>query len=81
MQDIYSREFLHYYKNQDHKKILQNPTHSGGDVNYSCGDEIEFELIVGDGVIKDVGYKIDACIVSQSASSILAENIIGMKMI
>lgn len=71
--DLYSREFMHYYKNQPYNKVLGDFTHSGKDSNTSCGDEVEVRMKINEGQIKDIGYQAEGCMVCQSSASILSE--------
>ena len=77
MSDIYSQEFLYYFKNQPHKKDLNRYSLSGKNANISCGDEIEIFLLVQDNIVKDIGYTSQGCAVSEASVSIFSENIIG----
>jgi nitrogen fixation NifU-like protein len=78
MTDIYSQEFLYHYKNQTNNKMLDKFTNSGKDVNFSCGDEIEVQILTDEsGKITDIGYKSDGCIISTGTMSILSEELIG----
>lgn len=77
MNSLYKQELLFYYKNQPNRKKLDKKTHSGREVNTSCGDEINVELFVKDGIIKKVGYQIDGCIISNGAASMLSEYLEG----
>lgn len=80
MSNIYTQEFLHYYKSQPYKKKLSNFTNTGKEVNLSCGDEIMFELNVKDNKIEKIGYQSTGCAISEGAASILSEYIEGKKL-
>ena len=80
MADIYTQEFLYHYREQPYEKKLERHTHVGSDTNTACGDEIKITLFVQNGIIKDVGYSQDACIVSQASVSILVQEIVGKKL-
>lgn len=74
---LYKEEFLFHFKNQNHNRLLKSKSHSGRDVNTSCGDEVLIELSVENEIIKDVGYVSGGCIISTGAISILSDFIIG----
>lgn len=80
-ESIYKDEFLFHYKNQTRNKTLKIKSHVGKDINTSCGDEITIELNVQDGVIHDVGYNSNGCIISTGATSILCDHLIGKSLI
>jgi len=77
MQDVYSQEFLYHFKNQPYKKMVKKPNLSGTSKNLSCGDKMSVNLVVKNGVIRDIGYNPNGCVVSSGAMSILAEFVIG----
>lgn len=80
MSDLYTNEFLHYYKNQPYNKNLATVTNKGEDINSACGDEIKISLKVKDGKIQDVGYQTSGCVITTGAVSLLAENIVGKRV-
>lgn len=45
--------------------------------NPLCGDEIELQLIVENGKIKDVKFDGEGCSISQASASMLADELIG----
>lgn len=78
MPDIYSQEFIYHYKNQPNKRTLAKFTHVGKDVNFSCGDEMEVQILADEnGNITDIGYSPDGCIISTGTMSILSDYLIG----
>ena len=81
MNNLYKEDFLYYYRNQNNKKNVSGKTHIGESSNVSCGDLIEFELVVKNGNIIDVGYSSDSCMVSEVSASIMSEKLIGMKLV
>lgn len=78
MSDLYTKEFLYHYKNQPNNKKLVNPNLSGRGTNISCGDEIAFELSISNGIVTDVGYQYDSCIISAASVSVLSQALVGM---
>lgn len=81
MKDLYSQEFLYHYKNQPNKKTLSEFNYEAKDVNFSCGDEIEVQLLVNEEEeIIDIGYKPEGCIISTGTMSVLADYLIGKKI-
>ncbi len=78
---LYTKELMHYFKNQPYKKDLQNYDYFGKASNDHCGDNIEVKIKVNEeGEIVDIGYKSDGCAVSQSYMSMLAEDIVGLNI-
>ena len=78
MQNIYSQEFLHYYKNQPNKKEINPFDLEGREVNLSCGDDLTVRLKLDQHEnIIEVGYTGDGCAVCEGAMSMLAEELEG----
>ncbi len=62
-----------------HKQAIENPDLVMEGVNPSCGDEIELQLKVEDGVITDGGFVGDGCAISQASADIMIDMVIGKK--
>ena len=62
-----------------HKQAIENPDFVMEGVNPSCGDEIELQLKVEDGVITDGGCVGDGCAISQASADIMIDMVIGKK--
>ncbi len=78
MQDQYLREdLLDLYKNPVNKGKIENPSVTVHDVNPMCGDVIDLDLTVNNGIITDAKFSGDACAVSVISSSLVTEDIIG----
>ena len=60
-----------------HKCDLQDPTIVLNGVNPSCGDDINLQLRVKDGVIEDASFNGSGCAVSQASADMMADLIIG----
>ncbi len=77
-QDQYLREdLLDLYKNPVNRGKLENPSVSVHEVNPMCGDVIDLDIAVDDGIITDAKFSGDACAVSVISSSLVTEDIIG----
>ena len=59
------------------------PAHSdveAEDLNPLCGDQIRMQLLLDDGVVKDVRFSGKGCAISQASASMLTEMVKGMKL-
>lgn len=75
--DIYQEKILdHYHEPQNHGKI-ENPTHVRSANNPTCGDKISITARVEDDIVKDIKFTGDGCTISQAATSIVTDEIIG----
>ena len=61
-----------------HKKDLASPTMVLEGVNPSCGDDINLQLQIKDGVIEDAAFNGSGCAISQASADIMCDQIIGM---
>lgn len=79
-QNIYTQEFMHYYKNPAHKQKLYNASYKAKTANLSCGDSIELELLVENDIVKQCAYTGTGCIVSLGCAELLSEQIEGKSL-
>lgn len=75
--NIYEEDILDHYENPSNYGSLENPDISYEEDNPLCGDKIQMDLIVKDGIIVDVGWRGYGCTISQAAASMLTERIKG----
>ncbi len=78
--DMYREEILELYKSPSNFGELKDKSHEHTAHNTVCGDEITVQLLVKDGVIKDVKFSGSGCVISIVASSLLTNKIKGMKV-
>ncbi len=60
-----------------HKHDLENPSVVLRGVNPSCGDDINLQLKIEDGVIVDGSYNGSGCAISQASADMMLDLIIG----
>ena len=60
-----------------HKHDLKNPTIVLNGVNPSCGDDINLQLTVQNGVIEDAAFNGSGCAVSQASADMMCDLVIG----
>lgn len=78
--DIYSELIMEHSMNSFNKKPLQSPTGCQLGHNPNCGDEIELQVKVKDGVIEDASFTGHGCAISQSSTSIMIDTLRGKKV-
>lgn len=78
--DLYRQIILDHYTNPRNKHHLEHCTHQQEGVNPSCGDAIELDLNIEDGVVKDVGFQGEGCSISMASASMLTDIISGKKI-
>ncbi len=77
IEQIYTEVLQEHLNSKRNKHPITNPTVRLNGVNPSCGDEIELELRMTDGVIEDAGYTGRGCAISQASTSIMIDLIKG----
>ncbi|RJR27107.1 iron-sulfur cluster assembly scaffold protein [candidate division WWE3 bacterium] len=78
--EIYKEELMDVYRNPLNKGKLDNPSVSILERNPMCGDEINLQLSIKDGVVSDVKFDGSACAISIISSSLVTEDILGKKV-
>ena len=77
LEDLYREVILDHYRNPRNKGHLDSPHTTAQGVNPLCGDEINLELTLDDGIVKDVAVDGQGCSISQSSASMMTEAIKG----
>jgi nitrogen fixation NifU-like protein len=77
LDDLYREVILDHYQNPRNYGTLENPDISAQDSNPLCGDEIQIDLKVKDGIIDQVRFSGKGCSISKAAASMLTEAIEG----
>lgn len=75
--DIYSQNILDHAKSPRNFGSLADPKISGHGKNSSCGDKLDIDLKLSDNKVIDFKFSGQGCAISQAATSILGEQIIG----
>ncbi|MBQ7529448.1 SUF system NifU family Fe-S cluster assembly protein, partial [bacterium] len=78
--DLYRQIIIDHYNNPHNNCHLENPTYTSEGENATCGDHIELDLIVKDGVITDVGFDGGGCCIFTASASILTDMVKGQKI-
>jgi nitrogen fixation NifU-like protein len=78
--DMYKEHLLELYKSPSNFGILKNPSHKHTSYNSVCGDEVTVNLLVKDGIIKDIKFSGSGCVISLVATSLLTNKIKSMKV-
>lgn len=74
---IYADIILDHYQYPRNNKKLQNPTHTIDVANSLCGDKLHLEMVVAEGIIRDVGFTAEGCAISIASASMLTEHVLG----
>jgi len=79
MDDLYNELIMEHSMNSPYKKDLQCCSMCAMGHNPNCGDEIKLEIKLSDDkkVIEDMSFTGHGCAISQAATSIMIETLIG----
>jgi len=75
--DILREDILDLWKNPLNFGTLKHPTKKIRVLNPFCGDEINLEINVDKGIIKEVGFTGQGCAISRAFTSLVTEGIKG----
>ena len=74
---LYQDLILDHYRNPRNQGMLKAPTHLAAANNPTCGDRLEMQLSVKNGIIADVKFSGSGCAISQASASLLSEFVKG----
>ena len=77
MEDFYREYILDHYRNPRNRGVIESPDITYADSNPLCGDEIQIDLLVKDGLVDNVKFSGRGCAISQASVSMLTEMIEG----
>ncbi|MEL6184441.1 MAG: Fe-S cluster assembly sulfur transfer protein SufU [Myxococcota bacterium] len=77
-QDLYQAEILEHDENPRNEGRLDDPTASARVSNPLCGDRVQVDLQIEDGVIRDIRFKGRGCAISRASASMMTELVQGL---
>jgi nitrogen fixation protein NifU and related proteins len=77
LDSLYQEIILDHYKNPHHKGLREPFEAEVHHVNPTCGDEVTLRVHLSEGVVRDVSYDALGCSISQAATSVMTELVIG----
>jgi nitrogen fixation NifU-like protein len=77
LDNLYQEIILDHYKHPHHQGLREPFEAEVHHVNPTCGDEVTLRVHVADGVIEDVSYDALGCSISQAATSVMTDLVIG----
>jgi len=78
--DLYSENILDHFEHPRNAQSLSAPTVFADQTNPLCGDRLRVELKVKKDIVAEVAFVGSGCAISQSAASMLSEEIKGKKI-
>lgn len=78
LKTLYRQVIMDHYKNPKNKGLkMTSPYHLVHLTNPSCGDDIQVEIIVENGIVTDVRQDGKGCSICLSSASVMSELLIG----
>ncbi len=77
MEQMYQDVILDHYKHPHHRGLREPFGVQVHHVNPTCGDEVTLRVQLVDDVVADVSYDGQGCSISQAATSVLTDQVIG----
>jgi nitrogen fixation protein NifU and related proteins len=74
---LYQQIILDHYKNPHHRALPDTFDAEVHHVNPTCGDEVTLRLAVRDGAVTDIGWEGEGCSISQAATSVMTDLVVG----
>ena len=73
LNELYTQVITENSRSKENRHPVEGATHSLEGVNPSCGDDIDVEVKVDGGIIKDLAYTGTGCAISQASTAMMAE--------
>jgi nitrogen fixation NifU-like protein len=80
MDSMYQQIILDHYKHPQHRGELTDFDAEVHHVNPTCGDEVTLRVRVSDGRIAELGWTGEGCSISQAATSVMSELVVGSEI-
>ena len=77
LDSLYQEIILDHYKAPHHSGLREPYESEVHHVNPTCGDEVTIRVHIVDDVVQDVSYDAEGCSISQAATSVLTDLVIG----
>ena len=77
LDSLYQEIILDHYKHPHHAGLRDPYEAEVHHVNPTCGDEVTVRVHLADGRVSDVSYDAIGCSISQAATSVMADLVIG----
>ncbi|TDZ93264.1 NifU-like protein [Mycobacteroides salmoniphilum] len=75
---MYQEVILDHYKHPHHRGLREPFAAEVHHVNPTCGDEVTLRVALDDNRIADISYDGQGCSISQAATSVLTDQVIGL---
>lgn len=80
LDELYRRVIMDHYKNPRNRGTMDEDSVTVDLNNPTCGDRIQLQMQVEDGIVKQAKYTGDGCSISMSSASMMTDAIRGMTL-
>ncbi|MEN2768374.1 Fe-S cluster assembly sulfur transfer protein SufU [Ornithinibacillus xuwenensis] len=80
LETLYRQVIMDHYKNPRNHGAIQGDALTVDMNNPTCGDRIQLQLQIEDGVVKDAKFEGEGCSISMSSASMMTQAIKGQKV-
>jgi nitrogen fixation protein NifU and related proteins len=77
LETLYRQVIMDHYKNPRNRGVIEGEALSVDMNNPTCGDRIQLQLQVEDGIVKDAKFEGEGCSISMSSASMMTQAIKG----
>ena len=74
---LYQEVVLEHKRSPRHFGAIAAPTHEARGRNPACGDEVNVQLRLEDGVLRDIGFTGQGCAICIASTSMMTEAVLG----
>jgi nitrogen fixation NifU-like protein len=80
MDDLYQDVVVEHKRAPRHFGLLEAPTHQARGQNPQCGDDVQVQLRVEDGTVRDIGFSGQGCAICIASASLMTEAVLGREV-
>jgi nitrogen fixation NifU-like protein len=78
--DLYQEVVMDHKRAPRHFGALAAPTHQARGHNPQCGDDLEVDLVVGDGRVNDIRFHGQGCAICIASASMMTDAVLGQEV-
>lgn len=80
LDSMYQQIIIDHYKHPHHRGLPDVFDAEAHHVNPTCGDEVTVRVRLQDGTITDLGWVGEGCSISQAATSVMSDLVVGARV-
>ena len=80
LDSMYQQIIIDHYKHPHHRGLPESFDAEVHHVNPTCGDEVTLRVRVQDNTITDLGWVGEGCSISQAATSVMSDLVVGTQV-